>query len=285
MAIQYPDGGIRKNYACTYEHLICHLALAKGLELGQAAQQAACTSSADSGSSGCQVDLQQLRAAMLSATTYTLNNAIVDSGARSWRYSSGQYAGMTYGDISHMTWAIPALYASQQLGAPVPSHVWGEIRHFFTFTGLSPVTDGGVTINSRSGYWLVYSGGETFPEWTTYAFLGQIYTGVPRNHSAIQQFMATRPQPGTYWGDGRFTPLYVHMHGSHLGYLIGGAQWQTWNTNLKAHMAPYLSATGHEKGSYGNYNTTEQITGGRTQVTAITLLSMEPYFAGLRLDP
>jgi hypothetical protein len=115
--------------------------------------------------------------------------------------------------------------------------------------------------------------------------LGQIYTGVSRNHTAIQQFMATRPQPGTYWGDGRFTPLYVHMHGSHLGYLVGGAQWQTLNSNLKSHMAPDLSTTGHEKGSFGGYGKAQEYIGGRTQVTAMTLLSMEPYLAGLRLSP
>lgn len=274
LAVQAPSGSFIESTApyASYSHLIAHLALAEAYELAQLATDEGCEE--DGGD--CSVDIDDLRDAVQRAVDFTVAGQTANGG---WTYSF--HPGN--GDISHIVWAVMALRVSKRSGINVPDSVFDNMRSFLTTRAENPVTDGGVTINSTYSY--IGPGSWQTVATDAYGFLAQIYLGdATPQHSAIRQFVdqPLSPYPNNY-PLGHIYPQYTNTHVTHLKYFAGGPQWDTWNQELQAQVFAYQVKTGHARGSFP-VSTAYENTFGRHCATCMTLLSLEAYFTGLRLN-
>jgi hypothetical protein len=265
---QLGDGNLSDKHSgiSSYDHLICHLALAEAYELAQLASTQGCPYS----SSGCDVDLDDLTAAVQKAVDFTVASAC-HPDTPGWSYR-------VMGDATMTTWAVAALHVSERAGLTVPSSIWDEANDFLTGVGVDGSSVSGIFTENY------YAPGNPLirTEITACAHLSHIYMGTSPQHPAITQFAESVTQAQTtHW------PIYGNMHKTHLKYFVGGQQWEDWNTEMRNHLLPMQATSGHARGSFAfvqsiPYNC--QQTGGRLANTAMALLTLETYFAGLRLD-
>ncbi|MCE9557186.1 MAG: prepilin-type N-terminal cleavage/methylation domain-containing protein [Planctomycetes bacterium] len=277
MAMQWPNGNFEVNagWQATYTHLICHLAVAEAYENMKLAADQQCPNSS-SGSGGCTVDLAALRTCVERAVSHTVATEMhaLGSSLYGWGY------GWPFGDTSHHSWAVAALRVSARAGIPVPQATLDHAKAYLDWAGIWPVSHSGVTICSRYAYYR--NDGDGYRnESTNQGLICQVYLGVAPQHLAIRQFVDSVTQPASLT---TYAALYGNMHGTHLRYFAGGAQWNTWNQALQAQLFAIQSQVGHERGSFAvQTNSHEQLFGGRLAVTSLALLSLETNFTGLRL--
>ena len=275
MASQWPNGsfGGDPHIRVSYPHLMCHLALAMAYEKSKQASDHSCPES--SSSFGCQVEIAALKTSVELASAWTA--AGEHPYPYGWRYHF-------FGDVSHHAWGVAALAISARAGTNVPPTALAHAKIFLDSPDISlmPVTDNGVTVSSTYRYQVGAEG--SVKQWTNMGLVSQLYLGVSSNHAAVQQFLTAHPLPdvidnqySSYW------PLYGNVHGTHLRYLAGGAQWQTWDQALRAQLLAMQSQAGHSKGSFEiPAGRGEQSYGGRHTVTVFSLLCLEPNFAGFK---
>ena len=277
MAMQWPNGNFEVNagWQATYTHLICHLAVAEAYENMKLAADQQCPDSS-LGTGGCTVDLAALRTCVERAVSHTVATEMhaLGSSYYGWGY------GWPHGDTSHHSWAVTALRVSARAGIPVPQATLDHAKAYLEWAGIWPVSDGGVTICSRYAYYR--NDGDGYRnESTNQGLICQVYLGVSPQHLGIRQFVDSVTQPASL---ATYAALYGNMHGTHLRYFAGGAQWNTWNQAIQAQLFAAQTQVGHERGSFAvQTNSHEQLFGGRLAVTSLALLSLETNFTGLRL--
>lgn len=276
-----------------YSHLIGHLALAEALALATAADEGECVES-----TVCAVDLDELRVAVEKATEYTVGaqapydpDHTTRTSKGGWRYvwqsdpAYGSAAPHFQGCISHHTWALAALKATERAGLSVPAETYDRAAIFLDTHQGSPITDGGVTIGSEYAYNLDYSSSpwNQFRDRTTsMGLLSRVFLGTSTSHAAISQF-ADRIVPST-GGD-----VYWDMHCTQLMYAVGGSRWDQWKTALEANYGQWqaTAAAGHAEGSWytspGGIEQWDNNIGGRHYVTVMALLCLEEHFKNLQL--
>ena len=279
-----------------YAHLLANLALAEAHKLGVEAANGNCDES--SSGAACSIDMSELFTALEAATAYTVDSQViyVDDGDPAhrkggWRYGYQGHPinGGQEGDISHTAWALMALKTAELSGVSVPTETYDRIHHFLESVTWASVEDQGVTIGTSFSYDRI--GG---PLWgqpsTRMTVLGQlchVLLGAPTDHPAFEQFTSTISPDG----DGtHHHSVYFNMHSTHLMYLLGGSNWDAWNTAIQNTILPgqETAAAGHEEGSWDatNPNISGDVgmnVGGRLYTTCMYALSLETHFAGLKL--
>ncbi|MGB6044326.1 MAG: hypothetical protein WBF93_14305, partial [Pirellulales bacterium] len=146
-----------------------------------------------------------------------------------------------------------------------------------------PVTDSGVTIGKRYGYmgsWFM-DGVNGERRMAAIGLLSRSLLGTPTSHAAFDDFR-----------NGLYSPvaneMYFNFHATLLMYRMGGTAWQQWNTEMQDLLLPLqaTAASGHAEGSWlfngGDHN--GHACGGRLYGTVTSLLCLEAYFSGLKLD-
>jgi hypothetical protein len=221
--------------------------------------------------------MYDLRAAVEKATAYMISRQKADGG---WSYAH-------IGDVAHHGWAVSALMAAQKAGVSVDSVAIEKARNFLTNSLIPPgyeVVSNGVTLGSQYRYRADYA---PTARNTAHGLMCEVLLGAPRDHPAITNFL-TGQVPSSPAG-GQTYAVYTNQAMSILMNAAGDPHKTQWNSAMQDLLLPaQLTAdAGHAEGSWSDQNplveSTDTHWGGRHYVTSMYLLSLQSYYAELRL--
>lgn len=194
----------------------------------------------------------------------------------SWRYKPGE----TSGDTSLLGWAILVFRAADEVGLTTPASMragalgWLNLVSAGEKKGLAVYRPNEGPYGGASGY---VAGRNMTPTMTAEAWACRQVLGVggpsAASDEAAEYLMRNKP-------DRSKLNLYYWYYGTLAMHTRGGADWDTWNTQVRDSLVGLQQTDGHQAGSWdpADSKSAYDLRGGRIYTTALAAMTLEVYY-------